>query len=145
MGIADFRVLSLSVLGEDSAWLSTIRPPLPWKVASSASLESAMVEMAACDVAVVLCDADSDPSLWRDVLAECQRISKPPYLIVTSRLADDRLWAEALNLGAYDVLAKPFDSREVWHALTRAFTHWLTPAPMPLKTAFSNNARTAAA
>jgi CheY-like chemotaxis protein len=37
----------------------------------------------------------------------------PPMLIVTSRLADDYLWAEALNLGAYDVLAKPFDASEV--------------------------------
>jgi hypothetical protein len=32
---------------------------------------------------------------------------------VTSRLADERLWAEALNLGAWDVLAKPFDADEV--------------------------------
>jgi hypothetical protein len=29
----------------------------------------------------------------------------PPVLIVTSRLADEYLWAEALNPGAYDVLA----------------------------------------
>jgi DNA-binding response OmpR family regulator len=28
-------------------------------------------------------------------------------------LADDYLWSEALNLGAYDVLAKPFDVEEV--------------------------------
>ena len=34
-------------------------------------------------------------------------------MIVTSRLADDRLWAEVLNLGGYDVLAKPFDASEV--------------------------------
>jgi len=32
---------------------------------------------------------------------------------VADRLADDRLWAEVLNLGAYDLLIKPFDTQEV--------------------------------
>jgi FixJ family two-component response regulator len=49
----------------------------------------------------------------------------PPLLIVTSRLADARLWAEALNLGAYDVLAKPFDATEVIRSASRAWRHWL--------------------
>jgi DNA-binding response OmpR family regulator len=44
--------------------------------------------------------------------------------MVTSRLADERLWAEALNLGAYDVLAKPFDGREVIRILSLAWQHW---------------------
>jgi FixJ family two-component response regulator len=42
-------------------------------------------------------------------------------LIVTSRLADEHLWAEALNLGAYDVLAKPFDQEEVIRVLSSAW------------------------
>ncbi len=48
----------------------------------------------------------------------------PPLLIVTSRLADERLWAEALNLGAWDVLAKPFDADEVIRIVTIACQHW---------------------
>ena len=48
----------------------------------------------------------------------------PPVLIVTSRLADEYLWAEALNLGAYDVLAKPFDASEVIRVLYSAWRHW---------------------
>jgi DNA-binding response OmpR family regulator len=51
-------------------------------------------------------------------------LPNPPLLIVTSRLADERLWAEALNLGAYDVLAKPFDKREVIRTVTAAWLHW---------------------
>ena len=34
-------------------------------------------------------------------------------MIVSSRLADDCLWAEVLNLGGYDLLAKPFAAAEV--------------------------------
>jgi len=51
-------------------------------------------------------------------------LPSPPLLIVSSRLADERLWAEALNLGAWDVLAKPFDKREVIRAVTSAWLHW---------------------
>lgn len=62
----------------------------------------------------VLCDqllADGD---WRDLLADLQtqRTQVPP-LIVSSPFADDRLWAEVLNLGGYDLLTKPFTSMEV--------------------------------
>jgi DNA-binding NtrC family response regulator len=45
----------------------------------------------------------------------------PPNLIVTSRLADDELWAEVLNLGGYDVLAQPFDPQEVYRIVFQAW------------------------
>jgi hypothetical protein len=32
---------------------------------------------------------------------------------VSSRVADDRLWAEVLNLGGYDLLTNPFAPAEV--------------------------------
>jgi len=38
---------------------------------------------------------------------------REPLLIVSSRNADERLWAEVLNLGGFDVIATPFDSFEV--------------------------------
>jgi DNA-binding response OmpR family regulator len=47
-------------------------------------------------------------------------MKEPPPLIIADRLADERLWAEALNLGADDLLATPFDATEVWHAVTTA-------------------------
>jgi len=51
---------------------------------------------------------------------------RPPAidLIVTCRLADEYLWAEALNVGAYDVLAKPFDAAEVNRVVSLAWLHW---------------------
>jgi len=62
---------------------------------------------------VVVCDqilADGD---WRDLLSDLQSEQEMPPLIVSSRLADDRLWAEVLNLGGYDLLTKPFAETEV--------------------------------
>ncbi len=34
-------------------------------------------------------------------------------MIVASRVTDEALWAEVLNLGGYDVLVQPFDRTEV--------------------------------
>jgi len=64
------------------------------------------------------------PGTWREMLAEAAQLLPPPFLIVTCRLADERLWAEALNVGAYDVLAKPFDAAEVIRVVSLAWLHW---------------------
>ena len=47
-----------------------------------------------------------------------------PLLIVTSRLADAYLGAEVLNLGGYDVLAKPFKSAEFIQVMSMAWRRW---------------------
>ena len=58
----------------------------------------------------------------------------PPYLIVTSRQADERLWVEALNLGAFDVLQTPFNAAEVTRAVGMAWLHWADRRrPVPAK------------
>jgi len=44
----------------------------------------------------------------------------PAFLIVASRLADNRIWAEVLNEGGHDVLAKPFHTPEVLQSITSA-------------------------
>jgi DNA-binding response OmpR family regulator len=48
----------------------------------------------------------------------------PPCVIVTSRLASDRLWMELLNEGAFDLLSKPFDPSEVMRIIHSAWVHW---------------------
>jgi DNA-binding response OmpR family regulator len=66
------------------------------------------------------------------MLGEIMRLPEPPFLIVTSRLADERLWAEVLNLGAYDVLAKPFESKEVVRIVSLAWLHWKDRYELPV-------------
>jgi DNA-binding response OmpR family regulator len=62
----------------------------------------------------------SDGHCWSDLLDEMQKMECPPPLIVADRLADEHVWAEVLNLGGYDLLAKPFDAKEVLHAVNTA-------------------------
>ena len=52
--------------------------------------------------------------------ARLARAKASSVLVVTSRIADEWLWAEVLNLGGYDVLAQPFDREEVTRVVRSA-------------------------
>jgi DNA-binding NarL/FixJ family response regulator len=79
------------------------------------------------DPRVILCDADaSEP--WRDALAKLRKPGR--RIILVSRTANNRMWIEALNHGAFDVLPKSGDVRETCGAILRAlFAGRPVPAP----------------
>ena len=95
-----------------------------WQVHRKPSVEAAVQALGRESIPVVLCDGDRAPSAWKELLERFRALPRPPLQIVTSRLANDRLWAEALNLGAWDVLAKPFERREVVRSVKGAWQHW---------------------
>ena len=64
---------------------------------------------------------------WRNALNDLRRMAQPPQLIVTSRTADDHLWAEVLNVGGYDVLAQPLERDEVERVVSSARRHFDLP------------------
>ncbi len=68
------------------------------------------------------------------MLHELDGLRVRPNLIVTSRLADEGLWAEVLNLGGYDVLAQPFDAEEVYRVVFLAWDEWKRRAIGTLET-----------
>lgn len=69
---------------------------------------------------VIICESHLPDGRWTDILHILRNSAKPAKLVVSSRFADERLWAEVLNLGGYDVLATPFQAQEVLHVLTTA-------------------------
>ena len=89
-----------------------------------ASVEAATAAMSQARIPIVVTERDLPGASWRDILDRALLLPGSPVLIVTSRLADEYLWAEALNLGAYDVLAKPFDAQEVIRVIGSAWRHW---------------------
>jgi len=74
--------------------------------------------------AVVICESELADGTWRDLLNSMPVSGGRPALVVTSRLADEYLWAEALNLGAFDVLAQPFHPEEVCRVVHAAWRSW---------------------
>ena len=125
-------LLSVGLIEEDHASLEGIlqyfqcdlRPACKWKLNACRTLASALKALRKVRVPVVVCESDLRPGTWREVLEKLSALPDPPFLIVTSRLADECLWAEALNLGAYDVLAKPFDVMEVTRIVSMAWLRW---------------------
>jgi DNA-binding response OmpR family regulator len=116
-------VLSVSPNKEDSASLERIFKS-GWTVIATATVAFALSVLREIQVPVIICDCEISSGTWAEMLVQLSLLPDPPLLIVTSRLADERLWVEALNLGAWDVLAKPFDAAEVIRIIGVAWQHW---------------------
>jgi DNA-binding NarL/FixJ family response regulator len=88
----------------------------PWVFQGSFTGGQAM-DLLSCNhsaVQVVICEETLPDGDWKWVLAELHKAPVRASLIVSSRLADERLWAEVLNLGAFDLVSgDPFDPEEV--------------------------------
>lgn len=72
---------------------------------------------------LILCEKDLPDGTWKDVFREARGLDNPPTFVVVSRLPDERLWAEVLNLGGFDVLLKPFEGTEVRRVMGMALRH----------------------
>lgn len=131
-GSRNVAVLSVNPTETDGQALERIFRASGWNaqtdarctLTTCASLASAFSKLRQEQFAIVLCNDDLKGGTWREVLEHISLLPDPPLFIVTSRLADERLWVEALNLGAYDVLVQPFDAGEVLRILSLAWEHW---------------------
>lgn len=117
-------MLSITANSGDQDALERICRPPQWNIQRAATLAAAIRVLKQHRPPLVLCECDLGETTWREVLQVTSAAADPPFLIVTSRLADEYLWAEALNLGAYDVLATPFDAMELARTLSSAWLHW---------------------
>ncbi len=117
-------ILSVTPYEEDQLGLRSIISHSKWKLFGADRLESALAVLREHQVGVVLSEKDLPPHSWTEMLDVVHHFQNSPAVIVTSRTADERLWVEALNLGAYDVLAKPFDRDEVLRSVSLAWLNW---------------------
>jgi DNA-binding response OmpR family regulator len=111
----------------------TLDPSRTFTVTSCATLASGIAALRKRQFEVVVCERDLTPGSWKDVLEQVTILPDPPSLFVTSRLADERLLAEALNLVAHDALAKPFDSTEAMRVVGGAWRAWGGPVRLPAR------------
>lgn len=125
-------ILSISPFEEDHACLQAIIGSAS-KLVIASDFCTAKALLAGRKIFLVLCECGSNPGTWIDWLEYLESLPNPPLLIVTSRLADERLWAEVLNLGAWDVLAKPFDDGEVLRTVQSTLLHYQSSAQVIAK------------
>ena len=106
---------------EDHEILNAVFQHNSWTLHRAPSVNSLSALVREKATSVVITERDLAVGDWKGVLEVIHHLPIAPLLIVISRLADDHLWSEALNLGAYDVLAKPLDQIEATRVLTSAW------------------------
>ena len=118
--------LSVSPNAEDHIGLEAIFSHSNWALFQADEPARAASMIREHGIGVVFCERDLAPGNWTDLILALGRLSPaPPPVIVTSRSADDALWSEALNRGAYDVLAKPYRRDDVVRSVRQAWMHWI--------------------
>jgi DNA-binding response OmpR family regulator len=116
--------LIVSPFEEDHATLRQMLAPPGFGLRSARSFREAapLIE----EFPIIIAECNLGGCCWKDLWNAIQVSPKRPWprLIVAADIANDRLWAEVINLGAQDVLAKPFDSAEVHWVVAEAWASW---------------------
>ncbi|MCL5435895.1 MAG: hypothetical protein M1275_02345 [Patescibacteria group bacterium] len=117
------RLLLISNYGGDDAMLRQFLRAPYWDIFTVLSIEAG--RDAIDDKNVVICRRTLPDGDWKQVLKAANKLEPSPLVIVVCPQADDRLWAEVLNVGGYDVLqGPPFEMDELCRVLAHAAHHW---------------------
>jgi sigma-B regulation protein RsbU (phosphoserine phosphatase) len=95
-----------------------------WRLFEARDRRQAVACLKRHPVEVVLAESDVPRWHWKKILRTLSALARPPQLIVTSRNADECLWSEVLNFGAYDVLMQPLDRDELERVVASARRHF---------------------
>src|SRR5260370_25842086 len=91
------------------------------KVAHVRRLKDAASKLETGNFQVVVTEANLEDGSGLDFLERTRSLGTE--LVVTDPWADGRRWAEAINLGVYDLLAQPFHEPELRVLAPRKNTH----------------------
>ena len=117
-------LLAVSSHREDHVVLKQVFRDTNWELREARTYRDALTVLCHDRMPVVICESCLPDGNWKDILSQVAVLPDAPRLIVTSREADERLWAEVLNMGGYDVLTTPFEKNEVTRAVNRAWQSW---------------------
>ncbi|MGE5647876.1 MAG: two-component system response regulator [Acidobacteriota bacterium] len=117
-------VLSVSPTEDDRVLLAHVFSHSNWTLEHVRSCAEAIAAAKRGDVGVIISAAELPDGSWHDIFNAVKDQPAPPRIIVVSNLADDRLWADVLDLGGYDVLGKPFEQNEVIRVVSLAWRQW---------------------
>lgn len=121
---SDVRVLAVTGNPGSAGLLRDLFARTKWHLSFAGTCSEARLRLANEPPAVVLCEAELSDGCWREVLGYLRSFANPPKLIVTSNLADERLWTEVLTEGAYDLIPRPFERGELFRVVSLAWRDW---------------------
>jgi DNA-binding NtrC family response regulator len=121
----DDRIVILAVLTDwQDTDLQRVIAHTRWHLKVVYSVADAVDALATLPISVVLCDHELDDGDWLDLVCATDNMNPRPPTIVLSANRDDRLWADVLNSGGYDVLIRPLNAREVYSLVPMAWRTW---------------------
>ncbi len=120
------EVLFVSPRVADAGRLAELLSPLDISLDHVPNLRSAERSLRCGNYRAILTEEVLADGEWTQVLALVREIAPGMEVLVTARLADARLWAEVLNLGAFDLVPQPFyaaEVRRIFENVCREETH----------------------
>jgi len=122
------------------AWLVA---PRRIEIHRACSVQEADVLLERARCRVLLSETEFAGGAWADVLRMVQRRHPETAVVVALSRFDGRTWVEALELGCYDVLLKPFNPSELRNGLEDAY--WYARRHLRSTPEASNDERDSAA
>lgn len=120
------QVLCICGHRDDARKLSLMLEALPVALEHARTLAQARAKLLNTDYEVVLTESAFPGGTWLDVLHLIREAPRDVRVVVTDPQADARFWAEALNLGAFDLITQPFDEYEVRRIVQNACARMIT-------------------
>jgi DNA-binding NtrC family response regulator len=109
---ASFRALEIAPTLLDSAQI---------RIHLSTTLEEAEGRLQATRSQILLTDVTFERGSWEDAIRMAARVPLRTVVVLAAHTADERLWLDALERGAYDLISKPFRAEEMRRILENAF------------------------
>jgi DNA-binding NtrC family response regulator len=69
---------------------------------------------------LVFTDTQLPDGTWADILAVAENAKRPVNVIVVARLVDTRFYVEAIETGAFDFIAPPFNATDLAYVVRSA-------------------------
>ena len=107
------KVLVISGDAEGTSVLAAFLRACGMKAIFSESVQECRGVLARGDVTLVFCDSTLKDGDYREVMRLAAASDVHPPVVVTSRLDDTSQYLEAMRLGAFDFMARPFRRSEI--------------------------------
>ena len=92
-----------------------------WNLHLVHSIEDAVQAIRSLPASVILCERRLSDGTWMDLFEATTELWPRPQIVVLSADADMQRWAEILNCGGYDLLARPLRPSEIYDVVPMAW------------------------
>jgi DNA-binding NarL/FixJ family response regulator len=134
-----FSCVYLTSSSRAAALVSTLVASAQIQIHSANTLDNAKARLQATQARVMLTDVTFERGSWEDAVRMAARLPFRAALVLVSPFADQRLWIDALECGAYDLILEPFHAEELSWILESA--HLSATSPCSRKSVVSAGLR----